>query len=42
MLSEKNTGNDGYSGARYSGNDGYGVLNPLTTQFYLPLAESVL
>ena len=36
------TGNDVYSGDHYSGNDGYSGLNPLTTQFYLLLAESPL
>ena len=25
---KENTGNDGYSGDRYSGNDGYSGLNP--------------
>ena len=28
ILTEQTTGNNGYSGDRYSGNDGYSGLNP--------------
>ena len=40
VMGGTTTGNDGYSGDRYSGNDGYSGQKTLTTQFYLLLAES--